>query len=253
MAQKYIYLTALLCLSNTYFVNADSATIGIGVASVPDYLGSEDYETIPLLQASYQWDNFSYIKFTGNSLKWNILQDSTLHFGPMIHMTAERSDVDDDRVDALKNVDSSKELGFFIQGNAAPWLYGFEFYQDITAGHHGYVASAFIGYKTSMGDGDFTLKGNVDYLSSDFMDSFFSIDSDDANRSGLSTFNADSGMNRMGLTLLYTFSLSRDWQLNAFLDYQRLLDDASDSPVTDDQGDDNQYHIGLNIIHQWSF
>ncbi|MGI0117472.1 MipA/OmpV family protein [Zooshikella sp. RANM57] len=252
MPKDLKYFSILLCLLNTKYVIADTASLGIGVARVPDYIGSEDYEATPILQASYEWDNFNYIKFSGNSLKWNILQSSTIHFGPMLHYTPERSDVDDDRVDALKNVDSSKEVGFFIQGNSLPWLYGLEYYHDITAGHHGYVASTFLSYKVSMTNSDFTVKGNADYLSSDFMDSFFSIDNNDANRSGLPLFNADSGLNRVGLTFSYKNIFSDNWQLNTFFSYQRLLDDASDSPVTDNQGDKNQYLLGLSFAYVWS-
>ncbi len=87
------------------------------------------------------------------------------------------------------------------------------------------------------------------------MEAYFEIDAADSARSGLSTFDADSGFKDVGLNLLASFKPWEHWGLMGLASYKRLLDDAEDSPVVDDEGDANQFagagflfFIGFNGI-----
>ncbi len=79
------------------------------------------------------------------------------------------------------------------------------------------------------------------------MDEFFSIDADNAARSGLRQFEADAGIKDVGFRAFLTYSFSERWSATGVGIYQRLLNDAADSPVTDDEGDPNQFFGGVLV------
>ena len=75
------------------------------------------------------------------------------------------------------------------------------------------------------------------------------LDAADAARSGLQTFDADSGFKDLGLNLTASFKPWEHWGLMGLVSYKRLLDDAEDSPVVDDEGDANQLMGGILVTY----
>ena len=47
----------------------------------------------------------------------------------------------------------------------------------------------------------------------------------------------------------YVYSLSREWNLVFAVTYTRLLGDAADSPVVDDEGSENQFMGGILVTY----
>lgn len=97
--------------------------------------------------------------------------------------------------------------------------------------------------------GSWRFHGGVEstYASKDYMDEYFSINAGDSARSGLSTFNADDGFKDVGVDANLTYQFTNNWSATGTLKYTRLLGDAADSPVTDNNGDENQLFGGLLI------
>jgi outer membrane protein len=93
--------------------------------------------------------------------------------------------------------------------------------------------------------------GATTYGSSDYMDAFFSVDARDASVTGLSQFSASDGFRDVRFSLMAIQSLSINWHLAGGVVYQRLLGDAADSPVVDDQGDANQFFFGFGAVYAW--
>ena len=85
----------------------------------------------------------------------------------------------------------------------------------------------------------------------DYMEAYFEIDNRDSDRSGLRKFGADSGLKDVGLNLAASFKPWRHWGLMGLVSYKRLLNDAEDSPVVDDEGDENQFVGGILVIYNF--
>jgi outer membrane scaffolding protein for murein synthesis (MipA/OmpV family) len=83
------------------------------------------------------------------------------------------------------------------------------------------------------------------------MEAYFEIDNRDSDRSGLRTFKADSGLKDVGLNLAASFKPWRHWGFMGLVSYKRLLNDAEDSPVVDDEGDENQFTGGILVIYNF--
>ena len=93
--------------------------------------------------------------------------------------------------------------------------------------------------------------GNFTYASDDYMDTYFGVSERDSQRTGLQQFEADAGVRDVRFSLMAIQSLSVSWHLAGGIVYSRLLSDASDSPVVDDRGDENQYFLGVGAVYAW--
>ena len=79
------------------------------------------------------------------------------------------------------------------------------------------------------------------------MSNYFGINAANAASSGLDQFDADAGFKDASLELSATWRLSDRWSLTGLGVYKRLLGDASDSPITDDVGNENQFLAGVLV------
>ena len=97
---------------------------------------------------------------------------------------------------------------------------------------------------------DLGMGASTTYGSASYMDTYFGVDAEDAQRSGLSQFSPSSGFRDVSLLPSVVYHLNRSWSLGAGLRYMRLIQGAYDSPVTD-VGNPDQYIVGLGVLYKW--
>ena len=70
-------------------------TLGIGLADVPDYEGSEDYAGVPVPIVRVDWRSRRYIEFIGTRFRANLLSGfAKWQAGPIINYNSGRDDID---------------------------------------------------------------------------------------------------------------------------------------------------------------
>jgi outer membrane protein len=226
--------------------------LGLGVGAAPDYEGSEDYQVVPIPYVNIMWSNHMSINLLGNKVKVNLIPSPIWRGGVIGEYIAERDDVDNDRVDDLEDVDTSFMLGGFFGFEYANWSASIEAMQDVADGNDGAIVRLNGGYRIPIDQSwNLSLGAFTTWADDDYMEAYFEIDDADSNRSGLSTFSADSGFKDVGLNLLASFKPWEHWGLMGLVSYKRLLDDAEDSPVVDDEGDENQFVGGIFVIYNF--
>ncbi len=232
-------------------VAVEKLEFGFGPGLAPDYEGSEDYEFVPVPYALAQWASGQYVHLLGNKLKGNVLPSDMWSLGPMLQYISSRSDVDNNQVDDMQNVDASVMVGVFGGVKIDRWSASIELRQDI-ADDNGFLATLNGGYnlpineQLKLGFGAFTT-----YADGDYMNTYFSVDSGDARRSGLKEDDADSGFKDVGLNLSADYDFYENWSVMGLLRYTRLVGDAEDSPVVDDEGDENQFFLGALVKYSF--
>jgi len=226
--------------------------VGLGAALVPEYEGSEDYKVAPVPQVHFKFDNLMYIDILGTTLKVNLVPNKTFNAGPLLRYRGERDDVKNDAVDDMDKVDAAIELGGFVSCNVKNWIFSVSAAQDVSDSHDGMTVDLGLGYRYMLTDSAiFTLLGKATYASEDYMDTYFSVDAADAASSGLDTYDADADWKDVGAMALLQYNITDSWGvLGAFI-YKRLLGDAKDSPIVDDEGDPNQYIAGLLVNYRF--
>ncbi len=55
----------------------------------------------------------------------------------------------------------------------------------------------------------------------------------------------------MGLNFTASFKPWQHWGFMGLVSYKLLLDDAEDSPVVDDEGDENQFSGGVLVFYKF--
>jgi len=235
--------------------------IQLGVGSLPDYQGSDDSDITFGPYGRYYFSGFKYAELLGSELIVNLSDSSTIHYGPVIRYRFGRdSDIEDSVVKNMREIDGTFEVGTFIKKSSQlsdnP-RHRFNIIADIStdAGgeHKGYLASARVSYFKPISP---ALVGHLGagttYVSDDYMNTYYGVDSTDSNLTGLPEFKASSGLHDYRISFGLVQHLSPKWSIGVGGRYQKLLGDAADSPVVDLRGDKDQwiYRIGLGYIWQ---
>ena len=236
--------------------------VGLGVGAVPQYEGSDDYEPVPLPYA-----RMDYREFFGElrpamgalQLRGNAVPSTSFQAGPLINYRRERDDVSNNRVDDLEKVDAAVELGAFA---------GYVFHNGVRKGTAAGIniqgaadaSGSYDGFLIELG-ADYTTPVNEEwqvaarlastFADSNYMSTYFGIDRKDANRSGLDKYDADAGFKDVGLSFGADYRFAKNWSLGTSIGYTRLIGDAADSPVTDDEGSANQFFGGVIVNYRF--
>jgi MipA family protein len=229
-------------------------TVGAGAGAAPDYEGSDDYQFVPLwnLRAGNLYHPKTYVQVIGPRLRSNFLPSDHWRLGLAGQFIRERDDVENNQVDDLEKVDPSVMLGAiggydFFADPRQDLALELEARQDV-ANDNGFLATVRGVYNGRLSE-SWLLNGFVSstWADEDYMSSYFGIDAADAARSGLDEFSADEGFKDVTFGGGVSYRLFDRWSVSAIATYARLIDDAADSPVVDDVGDENQFFAGALV------
>lgn len=230
-----------------------------GVATTPDYEGSSDYSIVPFLSGQVNYHGYS-LTVAGPSARLNVIPGSWLEAGPVVAYSMGRDDsVENDAVARLHEVDASVEAGAFVEASFNAVLLpgdrvelGFQFLQDLGDGHGGFVAELKAGYGMAITEKLFVgMETALTFASDDYMESFFGITALDSIASGLSQFSPSAGIKDVEVGLNARYALTEHWSVNGRASYIRLLGDAADSPVVDQEGSADQFRGGLGLGYRF--
>ena len=236
--------------------------VGAGIAMSPDYEGADDYEAAAAFFGSYTWESGRYVALTGTTgagkagrIKANLVPESMSDMwqaGPVLQFRNERDDIENDRVDSMRKVDSAVEAGAFLGLQSGPWAGSLTYATDVSDEHDGSLIALEGSYTVAMNESlHLTFGANLTYADDDYMDTYFGVNATDAAASGLPIYSADSGVKDVGLSLTARYRLDESWGLLGSLSYDRLLNDAEDSPLVDDEGDKNQFGAALTVTYSF--
>jgi outer membrane protein len=232
---------------------------GIFIAFAPDYVGSDDYKAVVAPFFRYNFSHSEqYIVLRGFELQANVVDHPWFRIGPVLNYRFGRNDVKNDQVDEMDRIDGAIEVGAFVgaefKDRANPrqrLMLSLQFLQDISGEHKGSVTTGSIkGWYPLSPRFDLTLGLSTTFGSSDYMDTYFGVDTEDSNQSGLRRFSADSGFRDVSITPGVVMHLTEAWKLAAGIRYMRLVGDAEDSPVTK-VGSENQWIGGIGVAYCW--
>jgi outer membrane protein len=224
----------------------------------PDYEGSDDYQLVPLwnLRIGNLYHPSTFVQVIGPRLRSNFLPSDHWRLGLSGQFIKERDDVEDDQVDDLEKVDPSAMLGVaggydFFADPRQHLMLEVDVRQDV-ANDNGFLASVRGLYGRPLTE-NWRFDGLVSstWADEDYMSSYFGIDAADAARSGLDQFSADEGFKDIGFGGSVTYRLFERLSVSGLASYTRLIDDAADSPVVDDAGDENQFVAGALINYRF--
>jgi outer membrane protein len=234
--------------------------VAAAVGMVPDYLGSNDYTVGAAPAGVIRFgDTDRYVRLLVTDINVNLIDSPNWSFGPALNYRLGRSDVDDNAVDNMSDIDGTFEVGAFggwtWVGDDDPrhrFSVGTEVLYDVGGEHEGYLISGSVRYyQPVLKPLTLSIGAALTYGSGDYMDTYFGVNAGNVGSSGLSAFNADSGLRDVRVPLMAIFSFNEHWHASGGVIYTRLLNDAADSPVVDQRGSKDQFFAGVGIAYSW--
>ena len=233
-------------------VSQTAVAIGLGPGIAPEYEGSSDYKAVPVPFVSVRFSNDMSIQWIANLARANLIPSRTWMAGPILQYIQKRDNVDNNKVDKLDSVDASLMAGLFGGFRIDRFSFSLEGMQDIASGNDGAVVRFRGGYHIPISaEWNASLNAFTTWADDDYMDAYFGINRHNTNKSGLKKYSANSGFKDVGAALPVTYSPWEHWSLMGAVAYKRLLGDAADSPVVDDEGNANQFVGGMLVIYRF--
>lgn len=251
---------ALAGMDSPFAIDNVPNVIGAGAGMVPDYLGSDDYTAAaaPFFRWTFKGTE-RYLQLNVTELSFNVLNHPNFVLGPVLNYRPGRDDVDDDVVDHMEEIDDTVDVGITVgyiwKNKANPrhrFITNLTLYMDAGDVYKGWLVQAGARYWYPVSKPvDLQIGVGTTYGNSQYMDTYFGVDSEDSRDSGLKKFTADEGFRDVNAQLAAVFHFSANWHLGAGIKYFGLIGDASDSPLVDGRGDANQFVYGLGVAYSW--
>ncbi|MDH3877184.1 MAG: MipA/OmpV family protein [Desulfobacterales bacterium] len=246
-------LAALLTLLLvTPGVQAADFSIGGGLGVAPDYEGSSDYELVPVPAGSAKFDNGMFVKMLGLNLRANLIPSNFWRLGPVYNYRAERDNVENNRVDRMREVSDASEFGIFGGIEWENWYVFLDLLGDTGNAHEGWYGTLKGGYnwiinqEWALSMGAFTT-----YADDDYMQTYFGVNGRDSARSGLDTYDADESFKDIGLDFGANWAFAQNWNLRGLLQVKQLVGDADDDSPVVDEGSETQLFTAVMVLYKF--
>ena len=280
LMHRTLIATALLLSAAPAFAQSDASaglpdpndrsntfTIAAGIATAPDYEGSDDQHLIPAAAIRGRVGGMDF----WSEATWLYLDligrpDSGMDFdfGPIVGARMYRTGkVHDDFVDALPELDAAIEIGAFgglsWHGLTNPYdtlSLRVDVLHDVGGAHKSTLISPSVSFGTPVSLHTYlSASATAEWAGGGYADYYFSIDGPDALASGLPVYDADGGLKSWHLSLtglqMVTGDLTGGIGVFAFGSYKRITGDFADSPVVDIRGDADQLLGAIGLSYTW--
>lgn len=225
---RFVILVATLISPHALFAqDGDGVTLrlGIGPKSKPEYPGA-DANNVGVA------GRFAIEQFEFGGLGRGDGVRQGLGFGASLRIVGARSSDDFEELTGLDDIDASIEVG----GGLKYTQPGYEVFANLRYG--------VIGHETFVGEvgGDliyrpsdqFTLSAGprLFWGSDDYAQTYFGVTAQESAASAFEAFDAGGGVLSQGLQAEATYEFNEDWGVTGRIRYDRLQDDAANSPIT---------------------
>jgi MipA family protein len=226
---------------------------GYGVAQ-PNFPGSKDYDFV--------FQPYGEVHRAGESGGLSLPNDAfgiTLYsagpfrFGAAGNYNWGRHFSDDrSALVGMHKIDSTVELGGFAEYWFSPaFRTRVELLQGVN-GDQGFVANFmadFVYRPTPVWQ--FTIGPRFVAADSQYTSQYYSVTTVEAPLSGLPAYSAGGGLNSVGVEATAKYDLTPRWALRGFLSYNKLVDDAADSPLVTTRGSEDQVRVGFGASYSF--
>lgn len=257
-------LVAAMVVGSALLPAAHAETsLGLGLGRAPDYLGSDDFVSVPLPSFTFE---FAGTKITNNNLGVEVDVSSKLgagegiSFGPIVRYDLGRNDGDkvhDSVVRLTTPIKAAAEVGGFLEvarplGSSAAGLLGsarISLTQGLRGGHEGTLVETSVGVVKLTGP--WTIGGalQANFGSETYENAFFGVSEADAIASGLDTYEAKGGLRDAGFSAFASYAISEHLSVDMVASATKLSSNTAHSPLVRERGADLQPFVGLGVTY----
>ena len=230
-------------------------SIGMGVAVMPEYEGSNDYQARAMPNINLFYGDslfFTRLSAGANLLRFKTEQGVAITAGPLLALRRGRDQDDNEALSGLGDIDPGLDAGGFIRFRKQGWHASIDVRQNVTNSDEGATINLTAGRGVRLGQ-KLKLRANLEttWASADYMNTFFGISALQSAQSGIAQYEAGSGFKNAGASIMADYAMTRDWAGFATIRYKRILGDAADSPIVTDLGSRDQASAGIGIKYRF--
>ncbi|SIQ58714.1 Outer membrane scaffolding protein for murein synthesis, MipA/OmpV family [Rhizobium sp. RU35A] len=170
--------------------------------------------------------------------------------GPVIGIRDRRDERDEKALRGLKRIKIDMDAGLFAQYWFIPdaWRVRAEVRQAVFD-NSGLVVDVGSDYFLRAGEHWlFSAGPRASFSNGAYAQRYFGVSAADAASNGrVQPYDADGGLQSLGLTVSAAYHFNEDWTVTAYGRYDRLLGDAANSPITSQFGSANQFTVGIGL------
>ena len=219
-----------------------------GVAAIPSYPGSDEYEAAPDLGFT-----FGSLTWGGRSIGNGVFADpeSGLAFRGAFKVIGARDAEDNPELAGLEDIDTTVELGFGLIYRQPTWQAFGEVRRGF-GGHEGVTGT--LGADAIFRPSDrltITAGPRLNLGNDEYASTYFGVSAAEAAASGFGAFDAQGGVLGGGFQVHGIYELIDSWALESTLSYEKLKNDAADSPITM-SGSDDQWRISVGLTRAFT-
>lgn len=237
-------------------------TVGVAPILSPAWQGSRDMalSIFPDLRIDYDDVFFASVP---DGVGWNAVNENGWKAGPLAKIRFGRDEDDggspflvtggSDALRGLGNVGATAELGGFVEkrfGERRQWRLRAEVRRGF-GGHEGIVADASLAYRIRAGRTLINLGPRLSVASSDFMETYFGIDPQQAERSELTPYRPEGGLLSYGFGGSLVRPIDKQSAVTVFAGVDRLGATAARSPLVRERGQRMQFSLGVGYGYRF--
>lgn len=239
-------------------------SMGLGLISAPSYLGSENnlLSVFPNISVKYGH------RFTASlrGIEYTLLTTESLQAGPTLAYDFGREERSDEgpfvisgksssELVGLGDVEGTIKLGFFLEYSVGSFVAKFQLHQGIDGGYEGLAGEASTNYRTPVQRFNrplfLSVGPAVTFGGKEYNSAFFDVSETQSAASGIDEFDADGGVNSVGVHISAVMPLSKKKSLVGLLNYDQLTGDVERSTIVSQRGSKNQTTAGLFFNYQY--
>ncbi|MGQ9365740.1 MipA/OmpV family protein [Azospirillum sp. ST 5-10] len=217
-----------------------SASLGVGGVVAPEYLGSDEMSIspVPLVDLRYRlgWTGLDTVFLnTGDGLGVTVLRRGPFSAGVSVNYASGRDEDDGDRLRGLGDIDGAARGRLFVRADFG--ALGLSLDADRAFGaQDGTTLTMEASYSVDVTEA-LTVTGRVGatLADEDSQRQWFGVTASQATRSGLAAYQPDGGLQSGDVSITAAYALTPHWKLTARVGAVRLLGDAADSPIVEDE------------------
>jgi outer membrane protein len=230
-----------------------TVTIGIEGRAKPDFEGSAHYMAAPVPIFSVRRAGTARpFRSPRDSAGISLLELAGFSMGPVGKIVMARTAADFGALNGLGNVATAFEVGGFVQYFPVDWFRARAEIRQGFGGHHGVVADLSGDFIVPLSP-QWTLSGGPRFTfeSTEAVAPYFSINAAQAAASGLPAFSAKGGAHSTGAGAQLRYQIGPQWEVHSYIEYQRLLGGAANSPLVNLRGSPDQVTAGIGVSYSF--
>ena len=230
-----------------------TVTVGLGAEATPSYEGASSFRFSPVPIFS--------LRRAGTPARFRSMRDGAsfaifdpgngFRAGPVGKYKRERKASDHSELNGLRDVHFAIELGGFAEYYAVDWLRLRAEVRRGVVGHDGVVADFSADVIVPLAERlSFAAGPRYTVTNAAYSSTYFGVNAAESLASGLPVFDARSSQSA-GAGAQLRYQLNPQWEVRTYVEYERLLGAAADSPLVRLRGSPNQTTGGIGVAYSF--